>query len=251
MAGKGALLGLLLACLSLTAYRSFMTRLENNFLIISQQNKISLKSHDTTWISFGKLRKPITLTRPYRNGGKSNAFFMMLLLLGGPINQCQKCQFTEKTNSTADNESYLCSLCKSGSEPTTNEQPKKQLKITDVPSVIHNYKIDIDLTIPKEHPATQESKFKGKLYFFKTVPVKDLPKYIFAIYQKINDEMGETDDFHVDWIDLEIPLSNEFDEIKIVIQKKKGKSTSPWATMFIYIPTSSVAITGPGQQDLT
>ncbi len=63
--------------------------------------------------------------------------------------------------------------------------------------------------------------------------------------------MGETDDFSVNWIDLENTETGDYDEIEIEIEKKSGNSNSPWVKMFINIPTSSITITGPGQREVT
>ena len=82
-------------------------------------------------------------------------------------------------------------------------------------------------------------------YLFESITWKNLPAFILAAYQVIYHDMGIDDDYFVHWTDLK--NSESCDEIKVKIEKtaETGKKTE-WVTIFIHIPTSSIAIKGPG-----
>ena len=207
------------------------------------------------------LGKATNLKRP-RNSMK--AMVLLLLLICGDVEsnpgpRCNDCKVSQ--GSLCQGDLFLCQNCEQKRFPPKEikkmapikEGSKKakscddEIVITDEKSIIKNYRINTELLLAPVHNAEQKKKFEGhsQPYLFETIPWKNLPAFILAAYQVIYHGIGIDDNYFVYWTDLKSEESCDEIEVKIEKNGETGKKTE-WVTIFIHIPTSSIAIIGPG-----
>ncbi len=129
------------------------------------------------------------ISLPAKHGNK--AYLALLLILSGDIEL---------------NPGPMSSTCKTKTRKNNKEKKGKEVnsevEITDINSVISKFKIDVNLTIPKEHPSNFLERYKDTKHFSYSTTNSEIAGTILAYHNLMYDKLGLDDDYHVSWLNL-------------------------------------------------